>query len=271
MKKLIALLTAALFIVGSLAACGEDKTAAGNNNILTKEASAVEPTISEATAAGTPAETQGETEEETIDPDRYRTPAGPYDAVESEKSTSLPGLKVEAIPYQEENKYFEVILLITNESDKEASPEVYVTFYDKDGKVVDEDSTFYNALGAGATGYGYLRSDEPFASFEYKLEEGASAYHVSADADVTMTYETDEASVKVSVTNNIDTPVEEVECGILFYEKGVLKFYTEGYCCDDDFEIKPGATQTKRFVYYGEGSFDEARVYYRAVKRAEES
>ena len=122
-------------------------------------------------------------------------------------------------------------------------------------------SNSIDAVGKGTTVCEDFSCDEVFTTYEYKVVSSESSY-ASVDQNLTMDVSILTNKVIVSLTNNGKTPAKYVWYDVFFYNKGQLVGHNYSYCEDSDSEIKPGATERSECSFYGEGGFDDAKVYF---------
>ena len=256
MKKAIALVCAILMAATALTACGRKiikngdapapvSSAADNN----QTSSVAEPVTSTPAPVSSAADTSS-------------APVGSNVKVEASKNSKVSdGIKVEGIPFFDEYSK-NVYLLITNDSGKDCNLDINVDFF-KDGKNVGTTSNYIDAVAKGTTVCGDFSCDEDFNSYEYKVDASdLSSYEVPVDQDLALEVSQLTNKVIVSLTNNGKTPANYVWYDVFFYKNGKLVDHNYNYCYDDDSEIKPGATERSECSFYGEGGFDDAKVYF---------
>ena len=249
MKKAIALVCAILMAATALTACGKNGDApapvsiAADNN---RTSSVAQPVTS------TPASSAADT---------GSAPVGSNVKVEASKNSKVSdGIKVEGIPFFDEYSKT-IFLLITNDSGKDCSLDINVDFFNAEGKIVGTTSNSIDAVGKGTTVCEDFSCDEVFTTYEYKVVSSESSY-ASVDQNLTMDVSILTNKVIVSLTNNGKTPAKYVWYDVFFYNKGQLVGHNYSYCEDSDSEIKPGATERSECSFYGEGGFDDAKVYF---------
>ena len=255
MKKAIALVCAILMAATALTACGRKiikngdapapvSSAADNN----QTSSVAEPVTSTPAPVSSAADTSS-------------APVGSNVKVEASKNSKVSdGIKVEGIPFFDEYSKT-IFLLITNDSGKNCSLDINVDFFNAEGKIVGTTSNSIDAVGKGTTVCEDFSCDEVFTTYEYKVVASESSY-ASVDQNLTVDVSLLTNKVIVSLTNNGKTPAKYVWYDVFFYNKGQLVGHNYSYCEDSDSEIKPGATERSECSFYGEGGFDDAKVYF---------
>lgn len=246
MKKAIALVCAILMAATALTACGRkiikngDAPAPVSSAAENNQNNAVVDSSSSAADTNSAADTSS-------------APVGSNVKVEASKNSKVSdGIKVEGIPFFDEYSKT-IFLLITNDSGKDCSLSINVDFFNAEGKIVGTTSNSIDAVGKGTTVCEDFSCDEVFTTYEYKVVASESSY---APVDQNLT-------VDVSLlTNNGKTPAKYVWYDVFFYNKGQLVGHNYSYCEDSDSEIKPGATERSECSFYGEGGFDDAKVYF---------
>ncbi|MBQ3329856.1 MAG: hypothetical protein IJG87_01600 [Ruminococcus sp.] len=248
MKRIIAFVCVIVLAAAVLTACGQNPivnggnlpapvSSAADNNVN----SVVEPVSSAASSANTPA-------------------GGNVKVEASKNSKASDGLKVEGIPFFDDySKY--VYLLITNDSGADCDLNINVDFFNAEGKIVGTTSGSLDAVGKGTTVCEDFSCDEEFVTYEYKVVSSENSYK-PVDQDLALDVSVLTNKVIVSLTNNGKTPARYVWYDVFFYNKGQLVGHNYNYCEDADSEIKPGATERSECSFYGEGGFDDAKVFF---------
>ena len=250
-RKLIALLCAVIMAAAFMTACGSKPLNIPDPN---NPASTVE----------TPAASAADTASSAADPADSAEPAAsaaPADSAKAADTSKVSdGLKVEPIHYKDDYSNT-LYLLITNDSGKDCDLDVNVDFF-KGGKIVGTTSGSVDAVAKGTTVCEDFYCDEDFDTFEYKVVSSDLSYYVPVDQDLVLDVSPLTSKVIVSLTNNGKIPAKYVWYDVFFYKNGQLVGHNYSYCEDSDSEIKPGATERSECSYYGDGGFDDAKVYF---------
>lgn len=151
-------------------------------------------------------------------------------------------------------------VVLKNESGFDCDLTVKVDFLDKDGKVVDDSIDEINAFAKDTEVALDFIAEGDFETAKLTLEaEELTLYStITQDLEAKASKKDDE-HIEVSVTNNSNKAAKFAEYTALLFKDGKLSTVESGYITDDDYEIKPGATQTKETSVYYE--FDEIKVY----------
>ena len=253
MKKAIALVCAILMAATALTACGRKiikngdvpapVSSAEDNNLVN---SAVD------SSSSTPASSAADTSS---------APVGGNVNVEASKNSKVSdGIKVQGVPFFDEYSK-NIFLLITNDSGKDCDLDINVDFFNAEGKIVGTTSSSVDAVGKGTTICEDFYCDEVFTTYEYKVVASENSY-APVDQDLAADVSVLTNKVIVSITNNGKAPAKYVWYDVFFYNKGQLVGHNYSYCEDSDSEIKPGETERSECSFYGDGGFDDAKVYF---------
>lgn len=154
-------------------------------------------------------------------------------------------------------------IIVTNNSDTDASISANGTAKDSDGNSIGADDMDIDILGAGETSIGYFYFDgvTGIDKVEYKIKYDDSPYYSPVINNLSIDQTLNDKNVILSVTNNGDKSAEFVEVYALFMDSdNNVIHYDSTYITDDDSEIKSGDTISSQLDCYK--GYDHVEIYY---------
>ena len=175
------------------------------------------------------------------------------------KKTTINGVEVEEQQYHQNNTDC-VFLIMTNKTENDCDYEVSVNFLDNNGNTVDsvKDYTIY-AVAKDTTIAQPFYSDKPYTSLNYIVVTKPLDFYRAVDGGLKTQFNTNGEKMDISVTNDGNEAAQYVEYYILYYKGNELAGYDNGYCIDDNNEIKPGATVNSQEQF--DDPYDKAKIY----------
>lgn len=140
-------------------------------------------------------------------------------------------------------KYYHVVLVVENISDKTLSVEVNMTFENSSGEQTFSGEKTQNGIAPGTKRAFLFLQDTPISKYNYAVTSSEDNY--SSDVNLQLKTETfiSEDKVNIKIKNIGETAVENVEYLILYFSDGRVIDFDIGYCGDMYDRIQPGATE----------------------------
>ena len=156
------------------------------------------------------------------------------------------------------------VLVIANPSDYTIELSANVQFYNADNALVgaqSEDSCFIES-GTEAVMVFWLDEEADHMDYEFAVLETDTRYRTISG----LSYESTTAADKevVSVTNNLDEPLEYVDGMALFFKDGELVHFSGCEFVDVDGEQEPGKTLVSEALCYDE--YDSVQFFFTGYK-----
>ncbi|MCH4184656.1 MAG: FxLYD domain-containing protein [Eggerthellaceae bacterium] len=137
---------------------------------------------------------------------------------------------------------------------------VTVTFYDASNQIIDLDSDGHDMLLPGATVVSRIDTPDSFdhlqTSVEVKVSDHPSYKNHSDQVDIKCSPIKNGAAV--TITNNSDVKIEEIEYDVLYYKNDQLVYISYP---QDVLNVDAGATVQEKDSIYSSISYDRCDIY----------
>lgn len=190
-------------------------------------------------------------------------------ASESEnKEELIDKMSVEFYSCNIDDYFYYTIITVLNNSDKVVKMDANFVAKDEGGNNVGATSANACAIAPGQSAciWSTIDYSDSISSFDYTLTVDEDKDNHSISNDVSLEHNIAENKVILTATNNGTDAAHFVLAQVLFFKDGQMVNFSEPMFTDDDFELKPGATNTQEAECYSESGFDDVKIFYSGRK-----